>query len=122
MRKPKWIIQGNNFRLAMVELHMEMKTGVEPVKGGGYFHLDQELKEIYLYGQSVDFGQVSKEEVLQSLDWPLRLELNAYRVYFSTQCQSTHMEVDDFEYLFTIEPKPKQAPIPFGDGQNGEVG
>ena len=51
-----------------VDLHIDLKSISEPVNGGGYFHYDRAVKEITLYGSSVDFGSVQKAELLKAFE------------------------------------------------------
>lgn len=55
----KFIIQGNTLKLGHVDFHRELANlQGEPIKGGGWFHIDMDRKNIYFYNESIDFGKV----------------------------------------------------------------
>lgn len=56
---PKWIIENNQFRLGSVEMHRDLAKNKGQIHGGGFWHIDKENRELYLYGRSVDFGSCS---------------------------------------------------------------
>ena len=68
MKKPKYIIINNEFRLGWVELHMDLTTPEErnKIAGGGWWHfLNEDKTELLLYGVSVDFGHLTQEQIMK---------------------------------------------------------
>lgn len=65
MKKPKYIIINNEFRLGWVEFHMDLKSSDEKgIAGGGWWYfLDEDKTELLLYGVSVDFGHLTQEQI-----------------------------------------------------------
>lgn len=56
MRVQKFIIVGGKFRCGYVVMHSDLLNPGEVCQGGGMFYIDQEKKEVVLYGKSIDFG------------------------------------------------------------------
>ena len=67
MQKPKYIItKDNEFIFSHVELHMDLLPYEQrnQIAGGGWWHLDNDDKELILYGTSIDFGHVTMEQII----------------------------------------------------------
>lgn len=62
----KFIIDQNSFRLGNVEMHFELKSNNSIVKGGGYWYMDDERENLYLYGKSIDFGRLTLEQLVEA--------------------------------------------------------
>ena len=69
--------------MGRVVLHKELvsKDGGE-VLGGGWWFYDMETKIMYLYGKSIDLGQVKAEDFEDVL---MRPSLEDMTIYFSTE-------------------------------------
>jgi hypothetical protein len=64
----KWIVQGKDFKMGNVGLHMELVgADTQIVKGGGWFYVDREEGILYLYKNSMDYGYCTKEEVIEAI-------------------------------------------------------
>ncbi len=63
----KFIIQDNTLKVGNVVMHEDLKNeqSNEPVLGGGYWYIDREKNILYLYGKSIDFGRVTKKEIIE---------------------------------------------------------
>jgi hypothetical protein len=65
--KLKFIIYNNELRLSRTRFHKDMlPLGYETalVRGGGEFRIDQEARELIVFGKSHDFGPFDPELVL----------------------------------------------------------
>lgn len=92
LKKPKWVIQNGELRMASVVSHRDLAREnahgeVSGVKGGGMWHYDETIDTLYLYGKSIDYGQVEPED----------FEDIQMRPYFkeSTISFSTEMTLED---------------------------
>ncbi len=47
------------------ELHGKNRSNLKTI-GGGMWHWDEELKKVYFYGSSLDFGRVTKEQFIDA--------------------------------------------------------
>lgn len=83
LSQPKFIIQDGEFRMGRVVVHRELvtKDGGD-VLGGGWWYFDMDAKIMYLYGKSIDYGQVKAEDFE---DVWLRPWLEDMTIYFSTE-------------------------------------
>ena len=82
----KWIVQGNIFKIGQVQMHMDLRTDHinEPVHGGGWWHCNLEKKTIYLYKLSIDFGQCTKEQVIEGFkNTYIQRSLTGFKVKFT---------------------------------------
>lgn len=50
------ILQENEFIMGNVEFHSDLHKRSHEIKSGGFWQLDKERKELYLFGASTDFG------------------------------------------------------------------
>ena len=72
MEHPKFIIQDGELRMGRVEIHFELaKGGDSAVVGGGYCYYDIDNDILYLYGTSIEFGQVNIDQIKESWKRPL---------------------------------------------------
>lgn len=61
----KFIINDGYLIIGDVEFHEDLvskSSDKNKTAGGGRWHIDRDKKIIYFWGNSVDFGQVTKEE------------------------------------------------------------
>lgn len=66
LRKPGGELQ---FRMSKsVEYHRELVQGGYECLGGGRFYVNQEDKEIILYDKSDDYGEASKQDIIQAIN------------------------------------------------------
>ena len=102
MAKPKWIIQGTELRISVVDMHWELLRGKEKhCAGGGLWNLDKDNKTIHLWGQSTDFGQVTKEQVIDCDEFDSRLK--GYDLYWSNDIgYNKDLDEIEFELIRTI--------------------
>lgn len=78
----KWVINNGNLVLGDVRYHNELCRDNTLTKGGGFWYLVKEIKTIYLYGDSTQFGQATKKQLEQT---NIPSSLDQYTVVFSTQ-------------------------------------
>ena len=86
LTKPKWIIQDNELRIGNVVNHADLAKenefgGTPNVKGGGYWHWDRDVNVLYLFGKSIQYGQVSLEDFEDI--WIMSPSLEKSTIYFS---------------------------------------
>ncbi len=84
-RYKKFIISQGMFIMGQVELHRDLCSDHSETKGGGWWHVDNENKKMYLYSSSEQFGVAKKEDVelaIKSGRMPMRLK--EYDFYYST--------------------------------------
>lgn len=62
----KWILNGNEIILGNVTFHRELKSAGDRVHGGGLFSFVEDPTVLLLYGESHDFGQITREQFLAS--------------------------------------------------------
>lgn len=60
---PKFIVEGNNLVIGKCTFHKQLATDPANVKGGGMWDWDRDQKEVFLYGDSVDFGFAKPEDI-----------------------------------------------------------
>ena len=60
----KFVIHNGVLIMGQVEFHKDLVKNMDKTKviGGGKWHCDNENNTIYFYGESNQFGQVTKEE------------------------------------------------------------
>lgn len=61
----KYIIQDGDMRMGDVEMHYQLtdKTNPKHTLGGGYWYIPDDRKVLYLYGKSIDFGDLTIEQL-----------------------------------------------------------
>ena len=98
----KFILQGNSLRIsASVDFHLELvqKPGIrpnsfnfgrqpeqkpDPVKGGGWWHADDQEKFILFYSASTDFGPVTLPDLIAACpESYFSAHWDGYQVYYS---------------------------------------
>jgi hypothetical protein len=62
----KWIINDNNLIVGNVQYHRDLLPNHKGTIGGGLWSYDKKTNTLLLYGQSYDFGSVSKESVIKA--------------------------------------------------------
>jgi len=64
MKAKKFVINDGDLILGQVEFHEELVKDRDRSKtvGGGRWHFDKDNNTIYFYGDSTDFGSVTKEQ------------------------------------------------------------
>lgn len=101
LTKPKWIVQGEMLRLGNVVNHFELASGESgSIAGGGLWNLDRENNILYLYGKSIDYGQVSVEDFENIWVQP---SLEKSTIYFSTEmtleaAKQNSILIQDFDH------------------------
>ena len=73
----KFIIEGEDLKLGIVEYHKELAIDKKNVNGGGWFYIDKDHTFILFYFTSMDFGSVSFDQikkVKESMNFRLGLE------------------------------------------------
>lgn len=68
MSNPKFIIMDDEFILGKVEFHADLTRKRDGIKGGGWWHLNEDKTELLLYGTSSDFGSVTKEQIIAAFE------------------------------------------------------
>jgi hypothetical protein len=68
----KFIIYDGDVRLGHVDFHKELGPDKSLIKGGGWWHYDKENDVIYLYSSSMDFGRVTRENLIDAIHNGLR--------------------------------------------------
>ena len=80
----KWIINKNRVCLGNVDFHSEFYKDNSETIGGGEWHIDKDANEIYFFGKSEDFGQVSSEQ-FSAAEMRLDIQNRGLKVYFSNE-------------------------------------
>jgi len=62
----KWIINDNTLIVGDVQYHRDLLPNHKGTIGGGLWHYDKETNTLVLYGQSHDFGRVSKTSLINA--------------------------------------------------------
>lgn len=65
MENPKFIVTEDYLIIGYVEMHKDLASEGMEVLGGGWWHLDKENKNLYLYGQSFDYGRTNINKIRQ---------------------------------------------------------
>lgn len=65
-RVKKWIINDGTLVLGIVEFHRDLAKNHKLTFGGGMWHYDTTSYTLYLYGQSMDFGGATKQNVINA--------------------------------------------------------
>lgn len=63
----KFIINNGNLVMGHVDYHRELVKDHSTTKGGGYWEFDRESNIMYLYSESMDFGQAHREDVIKAI-------------------------------------------------------
>ena len=80
----KFIIADNQLILANVEMHRDITENHQGVVGGGWWYINDDRTKLYLYSKSVDFGNVSKEQLISALEnGYLQGGIDKMEIYFS---------------------------------------
>lgn len=79
---PKFVIQGNHLIIGKVAFHKDMVnfTG-DKMKGGGWFDFHLKSKTFTFYGESVDFGKATIEDIKECIKLGYVGNLVHYRMY-----------------------------------------
>lgn len=108
MAKYLKFIVTNDFDLdgGYVMLHSDILPKEERYKsnacrGGGFFVINEDAKEIHLYGSSSDFGKCKKEDLMKAIkehgnDFKSNLWMIMYMYYRS---QGKKVSSDDLDYM-----------------------
>lgn len=62
----KWIINDGTLVLGNVEFHIDLAKSHKLTFGGGMWHYDNTSSTLYLYGESMDFGRATKQNVISA--------------------------------------------------------
>lgn len=77
-------------------------------RGGGFFIINEDNKEIYLYGESSDFGRCKKEDLMKAIkehgsDFKSNLWMIMY-IYYRSQGKTVKSnELDYTDYKITTD-------------------
>lgn len=63
----KFIIYDGSIRIGHVYFHKELGPDKSLIKGGGWWHWDREKDIMYLYAKSMDFGWVTRENLIDAI-------------------------------------------------------
>lgn len=91
MNKPKYIIKDGKMFLGHVEFHRDLipvETTPKRVLGGGWWFHDKDEKSLLLFGSSLDFGHVTKEQILEVVHndgLPASITGRVNKIYHSMQ-------------------------------------
>ena len=78
----KWILNDNELRMGHVDLHKELRSGKDPVTGGGYFYWIESQRVMLLYSKSQDFGPITEEQ-FKAMELDLSIERRDLTIHFS---------------------------------------
>lgn len=115
----KFILQGDSLRIsASVEFHLElvakpansnnvfrMHTPLppEPVKGGGWWHVNEKEKFLLLYSASTDFGPVALPDLIDACPQThFSFHWDGYQVYYSDRIKLEEA-LENKALIFQIE-------------------
>lgn len=119
----KFLLNGGQFKMGNVILHMELSKDHSTTEGGGRFYIDREQKCLFLWGESVDYGYAEPENIKKHIleSHTISPSLDGYKVMHSPMIQDGIPDEDTFTELLVlkliteIEPKPvpkDPTPIP----------
>ena len=79
----KWVINDGQFKMSSaVEFHRQISNDNSTTIGGGMWHLEKDA--LYLYGESMDFGRCTEEQVREALAKSyLGLRFENCKIYFT---------------------------------------
>lgn len=86
MSNLKFIIRDDEFILGKVQFHADLTRKKDGIKGGGWWKLDEDKKELLLYGVSSDFGSVSPEQIIEVFTngvIPPSIDSHVQKVFYS---------------------------------------
>ena len=63
----KFIVTDKGFKMGRVTFHKELNMYDDKVIGGGSWYWDQDKNNLYLYGESHDFGWVSEDDIQSNM-------------------------------------------------------
>lgn len=63
----KFIIYDGSIRLGHVDFHKELAPEKTLIKGGGWWSYDKDNDIMYLYSESMDFGFVTREDLINAI-------------------------------------------------------
>ena len=89
----KFIINGGRLITGLVDQHRELARDHSTTQGGGWWHMDEENRKIWLYGKSILFGRVSKK-VLQQVIASGRHDYPGYTWYYSRGDKLKHQNAE----------------------------
>ena len=80
----KFIINNNDLILGNVEMHEDLLGGRKENKtiGGGFWNYDVDTNTMYFYGESMQFGSVTEEQLLAANK---QLSVEKANIVFSTK-------------------------------------
>lgn len=79
----KWIINDGSLKMGTFDLFFEMAKDHSLTTGSGYFEIDIYTMQIWLFGQSKDFGPANWAEIARAIklgDYPNKFR--GYKFYF----------------------------------------
>lgn len=80
----KFIINDNTIIFGDVEVHNQLCKDHKKTVGGGYWHLDKENKNVYLYSKSLQFKHAKIGDVIAALHGGMvPPSLQEYTFYYS---------------------------------------
>jgi hypothetical protein len=100
----KFLLNNGYFKLsASVEFHLELAKDHSTTKGGGWWHMDEEKKILYLFGLSTDFGPAEPEDIKTHMDNTTMLRFEGFEVLYSREPSNTLPPLHTFTHLCKIE-------------------
>lgn len=84
LEKPKFIVQDGMLRMGRVVNHSDLmnENGGEVV-GGGWWEFDREENILYLYSESIEFGQIKDVSVFENIY--VQPSMENTKIFFSTE-------------------------------------
>lgn len=77
----KFVINNNRLVIGNVECHFELSKDNSTTIGGGYWHIDEDKKRLYLYSSSTDYGSIEPDD-LDKCD--IHFRWREYDIWFSS--------------------------------------
>ena len=91
--------------MGQVDYHKELCKDHSRIRGGGWWYVDEKQKIVYLYNESIDFGQARREAVIDALTNGLHsLSLQDYTYIHSYQYNLNHC-LEDKDAVTIIIPE-----------------
>lgn len=80
----KWVINDGQFKMSScVDFHKEISRDNSTTIGGGMWHLEKGA--LYLFGESMDFGRCTEEQVRDAISKSyLSMRFEKCKIYFTT--------------------------------------
>lgn len=92
--KQKFVITSDEFRMGRSVFHKDLiRGGGEDAIGGGSWYWDKERDTLYLYGESYDFGPVTKEDIEKNMSDIKRRYFKNSNVIFESNSYKTLLEI-----------------------------